>query len=141
MKLLKLYLKLLKMELTIKKYNIIHILSPNLNTIIYTTDELIKLYTKIYNDVITKYIEKKFVNSKLLLVPISLGNNAGERENEILDILVSIYINLFISNSNIVDDIKLYIYRGPFKVDTARAKELYEYFKKSIESIIEVEST
>lgn len=52
---------------------------------------------------------KKITTSKLKLVPISLENNAGGREIEILDILVPIYINLFIDNPSLYNIIEIYI--------------------------------
>jgi hypothetical protein len=56
----------------------------------------------------------------LLLVPISLGYNAGEKEK---DILVPIYINLFINYPNLRNNIELYIYN---EINN----ELFDYFKQ-----------
>ena len=121
-------------------FKIIHVISPDLKDTRYKTINLepiyTKLYTKLYTDIITEFnkykngedlYNKDTSNVKLLLVPISLGYNAGGKEHDILDILVPIYINLFINYPNLRNNIELYIYNN----------ELFGYFKQKIHYYIE----
>ena len=120
---------------TNNNFKIIHVISPDLKDSRYKSINLESIYTKLYTDIITEFNKYKngedsynlynidTSNVKLLLVPISLGHNAGGRENDILDILVPIYINLFINYPNLRNNIELYIYNES-------NNSSFNYFKK-----------
>jgi hypothetical protein len=115
-----------------------YVLSPDLNKIDIKNINYEKLYDTIYE--LYKTNTKKLANIfNLILVPISLGNNANGNYIEILDILVPIYINLFINKKQKEgNNIFMYIYNPEKKLFY---ENLYNYFKESINLNLVVSSS
>lgn len=136
------------------KINVIHTIGPNLrktsyNSYIVNTETLLQLFIDIYDDIIRvfKAIPNPNPNSKLRLCAISSGIFAHGYHDLILQCISYVYINLWINNNTLRDNLELYIYTpDPNLNANAKAKEKklydeqtnYNYVKAIIEKNLNV---